>query len=158
MERLTKETDMKNKRHMRIMELISQENIYTQEELADRLKQMGEDVTQATVSRDIKEMKLVKVTDGTGRSRYAAVGEPGNSLSAKLIRIFSDTVLGLEYSSNIIMIRTLSGSANAAAEAVDALKWPEILGTIAGDNTFMAVVREEFSTRETVEKLRALIK
>lgn len=149
---------MKNKRHMRIMELISRESVCTQEELAERLKDMGEDVTQATVSRDIKEMKLVKVSDGSGRSRYAAVGEPGGNLSAKLIRIFSDTVLGMEHSGNIILVRTLSGSANAAAEAVDALKWPEVLGTIAGDNTFMVVVREEFSAKETVNKLRALIK
>lgn len=149
---------MKNKRHMRIMELISQESIYTQEELADRLKNMGEDVTQATVSRDIKEMKLVKVGDGTGRSRYAAVGEQGSGLSARLIRVFADTVLSIESSHNILLIRTLSGSANAAAEAVDALRWPEILGTIAGDNTFMVVVREEFKAADVAENLRALIK
>lgn len=149
---------MKNRRHMRIMELISQEDIYTQEELADRLKALGEDVTQATVSRDIKEMKLVKVADGTGRSRYAAVGEQGSGLSSRLIRVFADTVLGIESSQNIILIRTLSGSANAAAEAVDALKWPEILGTIAGDNTFMVVVRQEFAAEKVVENLRALIK
>jgi transcriptional regulator of arginine metabolism len=149
---------MKNKRHMRIMELISQENIYTQEELADRLKQMGEDVTQATVSRDIKEMKLVKVSDGSGRSRYAAVGDQNGGLSARLIRVFADTVVGIDHSQNIILIRTLSGSANAAAEAVDALRWPEILGTIAGDNTFMVVVREEFSAANVAENLRTLIK
>ena len=149
---------MKNKRHMRILELISQESIYTQEELADRLKQMGEDVTQATVSRDIKEMKLVKVADGSGRSRYATVGEPGGGLSARLIRVFAETVLGIEHSHNIIMIRTLSGSANAAAEAVDALRWPEILGSIAGDNTFMVVVREQYAAAHVAEKLRALIK
>jgi len=149
---------MKNKRHMRILELISQESIYTQEELAERLKQLGEDVTQATVSRDIKEMKLVKVADGTGRSRYAAVGDQGGGLSARLIRVFADTVLGIEHSQNIILIRTLSGSANAAAEAVDALRWPEILGTIAGDNTFMVVVREEYSAAQVAEQLRALIK
>ena len=149
---------MKNKRHMRILELISQESIYTQEELAERLKAMGEDVTQATVSRDIKEMKLVKVADGTGRSRYAAVGDQTGGLSARLIRVFADTVLGMEHSQNIIMIRTLSGSANAAAEAVDALRWPEILGTIAGDNTFMVVVREGFAASDVVTQLRALIK
>ena len=149
---------MKNKRHMRILELISQESVYTQEELADRLKQIGEDVTQATVSRDIKEMKLVKVADGSGRSCYAAVGDAGNGLSARLIRVFADTVLSIEHSHNIIMIRTLSGSANAAAEAVDALRWPEILGSIAGDNTFMVVVREQYAATQVVEKLRALIK
>jgi transcriptional regulator of arginine metabolism len=149
---------MKNKRHMRVLELISRESIYTQEELAERLKESGEDVTQATVSRDIKEMKLVKVADSTGRSRYAAVGEQGGSLSARLIRVFSDTVLGIEHSGNIILIRTLSGSANAAGEAVDALKWPAILGTIAGDNTIMAVIRQEFSAGEVAENLRALIK
>lgn len=148
---------MKNKRHMRILELISRESIYTQEELSERLKRMGEDVTQATVSRDIKEMQLVKVADGTGRSRYAAVGYQGGGLSARLIRVFSDTVLGMEHSGNIILIRTLSGSANAAAEAVDALKWPEVLGTIAGDNTFMVVVREGYPAGEVVEKLKALI-
>jgi transcriptional regulator of arginine metabolism len=149
---------MKNKRQMKIMEMISQEDIYTQEDLADRLKQMGEDVTQATVSRDIKEMKLVKVADGTGRSRYAAVGDQNGGLSARLIRIFADTVLSIEFSANIILIRTLSGSANAAGEAVDALKWPEILGTIAGDNTTMVVVRLDYSAQQVADNLRALIK
>ncbi len=149
---------MKNKRQLKIMELISAEDIYTQEELAERLKQMGEDVTQATVSRDIKEMKLVKVADGMGRSRYAAVGDQSGGLASRLIRIFADTVLSIEYSANIIMIRTLSGSANAAGEAVDALKWPEILGTIAGDNTVMAIVRQEYSSEMVAENLRALIK
>lgn len=149
---------MKNKRQLKIMELISAEDIYTQEELAERLKQIGEDVTQATVSRDIKEMKLVKVADGTGRSRYAAVGEQNGGLASRLIRIFADTVLSIDYSANIIMIRTLSGSANAAGEAVDALKWPEILGTIAGDNTVMAIVRQEYSAGKVADNLRALIK
>jgi transcriptional regulator of arginine metabolism len=149
---------MKNKRHMRIMELISQEDIFTQEELSQRLKDLGEDVTQATVSRDIKEMKLVKVADETGHSRYAAVGEPSNGLSARMIRVFSDTVMSIESSANILLIRTLSGSANAAAEAVDALRWPEILGTIAGDNTIMIIVRQEFSAEDVVNRLRALIK
>jgi transcriptional regulator of arginine metabolism len=158
MERLMKGAQMKNKRHMRIMELISQEDIYTQEELADRLKEMGEDVTQATVSRDIKEMKLVKVADGAGHSRYAAVGDQGGGLSARLIRVFADTVLNIDFSANIILIRTLSGSANAAAEAVDALRWPEILGTIAGDNTFMVVVRQEHPASDVAGRLRALIK
>lgn len=149
---------MKNKRQMRILELISQEEIYTQEELAQRLKDMGEDVTQATVSRDIKEMKLVKVADDTGRSKYSAVSEQGSGMSARLIRIFADTVLSIDFSANIILIRTLSGSANAAAEAVDAMKMQELLGTIAGDNTIMAVVRQEFSTAAVAEKLRELVR
>lgn len=150
---------MKNKRHMRIMELIAREPIYTQEELAQRLKDSGEDVTQATVSRDIKEMKLVKVADETGRSRYAVVGEsPANALSARMIRVFSDTVVSIEHSANIIMVRTLSGSANAAAEAVDNLHWKEILGTIAGDNSIMVVVREGSGAQEVADRLRALIR
>lgn len=149
---------MKNKRHMRIMELISREDVYTQEELAQRLKDMGEDVTQATVSRDIKEMKLVKVADESGRSRYAAVGEQGGGMSTRLSRVFADTVLGIDYSANIILIRTLSGSANAAGEAVDAMHMPEVLGTIAGDNTLMCVVREGSSAASVTERLRALVK
>ncbi len=149
---------MKNKRHMRIMELISREDIYTQEELAQRLKDMGEDVTQATVSRDIKEMKLVKVADETGRSRYAAVAEQGGGMSTRLSRVFADTVLGIDYSENIILIRTLSGSANAAAEAVDTMRLPEILGTIAGDNTLMAIVRQGYSAAEVTDRLRTLVK
>ncbi len=150
---------MKNKRHMRIMELIAREPIYTQEELAQRLKDSGEDVTQATVSRDIKEMKLVKVADETGRSRYAMVGESAaGSLSARMIRVFSDTVVSIEHSANIIMVRTLSGSANAAAEAVDTLHWPQILGTIAGDNAIMVVVREGNNTQEVADRLRSLIR
>ncbi len=150
---------MKNKRHMRIMELIAREPIYTQEELAQRLKDSGEDVTQATVSRDIKEMKLVKVADETGRSRYAMVGESAaGSLSARMIRVFSDTVVSIEHSANIIMVRTLSGSANAAGEAVDTLHWPQILGTIAGDNAIMVVVREGCNAQEVADRLRSLIR
>ena len=150
---------MKNKRHMRIMELIAREPIYTQEELAQRLKDSGEDVTQATVSRDIKEMKLVKVANETGRSRYAMVGESAaGSLSARMIRVFSDTVVSIEHSANIIMVRTLSGSANAAGEAVDTLHWPQILGTIAGDNAIMVVVREGCNAQEVADRLRSLIR
>ncbi len=148
---------MKNKRHMKILELVAMQDISTQEELAAGLKQAGMHVTQATVSRDIKELKLVKTTGAGGKGKYAASTAASQSISERLVRVFADTVLTIEYSGHIVLIKTLSGSANAAAEAVDALKWPEILGSLAGDNTIMVVVREGIDARDVVHKLTELI-
>lgn len=149
---------MKNKRHMKILELIASREINTQEELASGLMQAGMHVTQATVSRDIKELKLVKTMGPNGRNRYAASTTASQSISERLVRVFADTVLTIESSGHIVLIKTLSGSANAAGEAVDALKWPEILGSLAGDNTLMVLVREGVDAHVVVQKLTGLIK
>ena len=134
---------MKNARQTAILRLIEQSDIETQEELAGRLKEQGIMVTQATVSRDIKELRLLKVLSSTGRYKYATADRAENGLSDRFVRSFRESVLSIDYASNIIVIKTLAGSANAAAEAIDSMRLPQVLGTMAGDNTILAIARDE---------------
>ena len=133
---------MKSVRHNLILEIIESKDIETQEELAEELKKQGIAVTQATVSRDIKELRLLKVLSGSGAYKYATADKAENGLSERFIRMFAESVLSMVHSGNMIVIKTLSGSANVAAEAIDNLRWPEILGTLAGDNTIFLVIRD----------------
>ena len=148
---------MKYRRHKRILDIISENEISTQWDLAERLRIAGEEVTQATVSRDIKDLGLIKVPASDGKQKYALTTEHSVT-SQRLIRVFQDTVLSIEYSGNLVLLLTFSGGANAAAEVVDGLGWKEILGTLAGDNTIMIVVREGYSSAELTQKLRALLR
>ena len=148
---------MKNKRHVLIMELINSKEIETQEELANELKKAGQDVTQATVSRDIKELNLVKVSSNSGGYKYALQSGSSSGISTRHLRIFADTVLSIDYSGSMIVIKTMTGSANAAAETLDALGWDEFLGTIAGDNTIFMIVREDANASEICERLKQLL-
>lgn len=138
---------MKRDRHTAILRLIETEDIETQGQLAQRLAEMNVPVTQATISRDIKNLRLVKVPAGDGRSKYAASGQPAEDnrleISERLARIFVNSVLSVAYSGNMIVLSTLSGSANAAAEAIDSMALPEILGTMAGDNTIFIVAKQD---------------
>jgi transcriptional regulator of arginine metabolism len=147
---------MKIARHARILEIISNRDIETQEDLADELKKGGMDVTQATVSRDIKELKLIKVLSKSGRYKYAAIAPTETMLSDKLVTIFTQTVLTIDFVNNMIVIRTISGSASAAAEAIDSLKWDGIVGTLAGDNTIFVIARSNLKAEEIVSKLKKL--
>lgn len=147
---------MKSERHTMILDLIEHNDVQTQEELADRLKQMGVSVTQATVSRDIKELRLIKVLSDDGNYRYATVEKAEAGLKERFRRIFSDSVVTIASSVNIIVIKTLSGSANAAAEAIDSLRWNEIMGTIAGDNTIFMVIKDVKSVPDVMKRLGAL--
>ena len=132
---------MKSVRHAMILDIIESADIETQEELADELSKRGIVVTQATVSRDIKELRLLKVLADNGGYKYATVDKAEKGLSERFIRIFSESTLSKQSAENIIVIKTLSGSANAAAEAVDSLRWPEIVGSLAGDNTGLGWAR-----------------
>jgi arginine repressor len=147
---------MKIARHAKILEIISNRDIETQEDLADELKKGGMDVTQATVSRDIKELKLIKVLSKSGRYKYAAIAPTETMLSDKLVTIFTQTVLTIDFVNNMIVIRTISGSASAAAEAIDSLKWDGIVGTLAGDNTIFVIARSNLKAEEIVSKLKKL--
>lgn len=149
---------MKVKRHEVINKLIASENIETQEELASKLREMGLSVTQATVSRDIKELRLIKVLTPEGRYKYATVEKAESDLQERFIRMFSNCVLSVTASGNIIVIKTIAGSASPAAEAVDSMKWPDILGTIAGDNTIFIVVREGRPVNEIIKKFQKMLK
>jgi transcriptional regulator of arginine metabolism len=148
---------MKVLRHAKIIEIINSKEIETQEELADELKRCGMDVTQATVSRDIKELKLIKVLSNSGKYKYVAITPEQNFLSNKLVNIFSQTVLYVENIENMVIIKTITGSASAAAEAIDSLSFEEIAGTIAGDNTIFIIVRSAEKAQELVKKIKKLL-
>jgi arginine repressor len=148
---------MKVLRHARIIEIINSREIETQEELAEELKSSGMDVTQATVSRDIKELKLIKVLSNSGKYKYVAISPEQNFLSNKLVNIFSQTVLSVENVGNLVIIKTITGSASAAAEALDTLNYDEIAGTIAGDNTIFIAVRSLDKAQELVRKIRKML-
>jgi transcriptional regulator of arginine metabolism len=150
--------NMKAKRHDMISKLIASENIETQEELAGKLREHGFSVTQATVSRDIKELRLIKVLTPEGRYRYATVEKAEADLQERFIRMFSNCVLSVTSAGNMIVIKTIAGSANAAAEAVDTLKWPDILGSIAGDNTIFIAVRDAKSVGDIIKKFQKMLK
>ena len=149
---------MKTKRHDMISKLIASENVETQEELAARLRELGFPVTQATVSRDIKELRLIKVLTPEGKYKYATVEKAEADMQERFIRMFSNCVLTVSSSGNLIVIKTITGSAPAAAEAVDSLKWPDILGTIAGDNTIFIAVRDGKSVSDIIKKFQKMLK
>lgn len=147
---------MKLERHSKIVELIGKYEIETQEELADRLNGEGYNVTQATVSRDIRELKLSKVPSESGKQRYVVLKSHG-SFSDKYIRILRDGFLSMDMAQNILVIKTVSGMAMAVAAALDAIHFHEIVGCIAGDDTIMCAVRSVEDTIAVMEKLKKLI-
>lgn len=149
---------MKNARQSAILTIIEHNDIETQEELASKLREMGIVVTQATVSRDIKELRLLKVLSANGSYKYATADKAEHGVSERLVRMFIDSVLSITYAGNIVVIRTLSGSANAAGEAIDSMRWPEVLGTISGDNTIFVAVRSEDETELVVQKFKEILK
>ncbi|MFY9177704.1 MAG: arginine repressor [Caldicoprobacterales bacterium] len=148
---------MKYNRHSKILEIIEKKDIETQEELAEELRKEGIDVTQATVSRDIKELRLVKVLAPSGVYKYAVIDSNNVDISPKLIRVFAESVLSIDHANNLVVIKTLAGSAQAAASAIDALNWKEIVGSIAGDDTIMVVIRENESVIEVIDRFNKLI-
>lgn len=148
---------MKSARQIAILEIINDVSVETQEDLADQLRKRGFQVTQATVSRDIKELRLVKALAPDGSYRYATADKSENSLNERLIRMFSETVISMAGAYNQIIIKTLAASANIAAETIDSLQWPEILGTIAGDNTILMIVRSIEEVKPVMERLNAMM-
>ena len=149
---------MKAKRQAMIREIVESQSIQTQEELADALRQHGMVVTQATVSRDIKELHLLKVLAEDGGYRYATMDKGEQGTNDRLIHMLADSVLDIQSANNLIVIHTLAGSAHVAGEAVDSLKWPEILGTIAGDNTILVVMRTNDEVDTVIRRFRNIIK
>ena len=147
---------MKVERHSKIVELIGKYEIETQEELAERLHQAGFKVTQATVSRDIRELKLTKAPSEDGKQRYMVLQSQGN-FSDKYIRILQDGFLSMDMAQNILVIRPLSGMAMAVAAALDAIRFQEIVGCIAGDDTIMCAVRSVDDTILVMDKLKKLL-
>ncbi len=149
---------MKRVRQVTILDIIVKNEIETQEELADALRQRGIQVTQATVSRDIKELRLLKVLTPMGTYKYATADKAENGLTDRFIRMLAESVLSVAASANMIVIKTLSGSASVAAEALDSFHWPEVLGTIAGDNTIFMVVRTMDEVQTVVDRIQEMMK
>lgn len=148
---------MKVSRHAKIIELISQYDIETQEELAERLNQAGFRVTQATVSRDIRDMKLMKMSVDGKKQKYVILKSEEEGISEKYIRVLKDGYISMDMAQNILVIKTVSGMAMAVAAALDAMKWKEVVGCIAGDDTIMCAVRSVEETMAVMEKIRKIV-
>lgn len=148
---------MRYSRQNKILEVINNYEVETQEKLASLLKESGYDVTQATISRDIKELQLIKVLSSTGKYKYALGSSIETPISDRFVKIFKETIRSVSYSYNIIIVKTLSGCANAACEAIDSLNFPHVLGSIAGDNTIMIIADELDNVPILVQKFKDLL-
>ena len=148
---------MKRNRLGKIVELIENYDIETQDELADRLKEAGFHVTQATISRDIRELQLSKVPVGDGKQKYVVLKQDDRQLGDKYIRVLKDGFVSMDMAQNILVIKTVSGMAMAVAAAVDAMKLKEIVGSIAGDDTIMMAVRTVEDTKAVMDKISKML-
>ena len=143
---------MRYSRQNKILELIANNEIETQEKLAGMLRDEGFDVTQATISRDIKELQLVKVLSASGKYKYAVSTRHDAPISDRFIKIFRETIISFASAQNLIVVKTLSGCGPAAGEAVDSIGLPHVVGTIAGDNTLLMIIDRE----ENVEDILSI--
>lgn len=148
---------MKKNRHEKIIEIIGQREIETQEELARALREAGYEVTQATVSRDIRELKLTKMQIGNGRQKYVIMRGHDARLSDKYIRVLRDAFVSMDQAQNIIVMKTFSGMAMAVAAALDALHIPQVVGCIAGDDTIMMAIRTSEDAAIVMKQLHEMI-
>ena len=149
---------MKTVRQVAILDIIEKQEIETQEELASALNARGIRVTQATVSRDIKELRLLKVLTPSGKYKYATGDQADNNLTDRFIRMLAESLLSVSSANNLIVVKTLSGSANVAAEALDSMHWPEVLGTLAVDNTVLLIIRSNEETITVTSRIREMMK
>ncbi len=147
----------KGQRHIRIRDIISNFEIETQDQLVDTLKASGVAVTQATVSRDIKEMHLIKVPLSDGRYKYSLPQVQKYNTEQKLHRMMTDAFVSIDSAAHFIILKTLPGNAHAVGSLIDNLGWIEILGTICGDDTCLIICREESQTNEVKDKLLAML-
>lgn len=148
---------MKKRRQAKILELISQNPIETQEELQDKLMKYGFEVTQATISRDIKELRLVKDLSNEGRYVYSSGKKSMDVINHRAGGIFNDTIITIDYAMNTVVIKCFTGMANAVCAAIDSMNLDEILGSIAGDDTIFILCRNEDTARMFTNKLRTML-
>lgn len=149
---------MKYNRHAKILDIIENYVVETQDDLADKLREMGMDVTQATISRDIKELRLVKVLSPNGKYRYSAMNSDTSNMNDRLLVIIKEAYVSCDYANNILVIKTLPGMAQAVAATLDALGWNDIVGTIAGDDTMMVVCRAEKIAEDLMDKITRMVR
>ena len=148
---------MKTNRHAKIIELINKYHIDTQEELAERLREEGFQVTQATVSRDIRDLKLTKVPTEEGKQKYAVHNTDKTQMSEKYIRVLKDGFVSMDMALNILVIKTVAGMAMAVCAAVDSMEWNEVVGSIAGDDTIMCAIRSVEDTVVIMDKISKIV-
>ena len=148
---------MKKVRQRKIIELVEQYEIETQEELAELLQKEGVVATQATISRDIRELKLSKVTNIEGKQKYSVLRQEDNYLLDKYIRVLREGFISMAQAQNILVVKTVSGMAMAVAAAIDGLKYPEIVGSIAGDDTIMVAVKSTEETTVLIQKIKEML-
>ena len=149
---------MKSTRQAMILQAIEENEIDTQEQLAEVLNRMGIKVTQATISRDIKELRLSKVTTPHGTSKYSTLIKKDTEKNERHTRIYSESVLSIAPADNLIIVKTLSGSGSAAAELIDNLNWPEIVGTLAGDNTIFVAVQSREKVHSVMQRFQDMLR
>ena len=145
-------------RQSKILELITKKEIETQEELAEGLKSMDIDVTQATISRDIKELRLIKTMSKTGKHKYSTIGQSQEGITDRLNKIFENSVISIDNAMNIVVIRTIPGAAQICASAIDNLGLEEIGGTLAGDDTVFVAIRSLEAVEEVLDEFRRIIR
>lgn len=148
---------MKHSRQEAILKIINENTVETQEQLIEKLEEAGYNVTQATVSRDVRELKLTKISCGFGVYKYVVSSKDNHSHSAKFLNILKETVTGVDHAGNLVVVKTYPGMAQAAAAALDSMEYPEIIGSIAGDDTVMLVIRSAEATRAFSLELSGLI-
>lgn len=148
---------MKISRHAKIIDLINRYDIETQEELAEYLNKEGFQVTQATISRDIRELKLTKIAVSGGKQKYAVMQTTAAGMNEKFLRVLRDGFVSMDMAQNILVVKTVSGMAMAVAAAIDAMNWPEVAGCIAGDDTIMCAVRSVEETVQVMDKIRKIV-
>lgn len=149
---------MKIKRHSKILELIKTFEIETQEELSDKLRDAGYEVTQATVSRDIKQLRLIKVMSKDGKYKYSAMGDSSENVTARFHNVFSETAYEIAYANNMVVVKCYSGMANAAAAAIEAMNLNQIVGTLAGDDTIFIIAHNEENAVQLTSVLQKALK
>lgn len=149
---------MRISRQNKILELIETHEIETQDKLASMLRDFGYEVTQATISRDIKELQLIKILSSSGKYKYAVAAKSDAPMTGRLSNIYRETVKSTSYSGNIVLLKTISGCAGAAAEALDSFGIPHIIGSVAGDNTIMFVIDDPANSPEVVDLLNNMLK
>ncbi len=149
---------MKQNRHERILDIVNTCEIETQDELQEKLRIEGYEVTQATISRDIKQLQLVKVAGRDGRYKYAVSQHSGSKTVMKFKTILKETVIHIDYAENLVVLRTYSGMANAAAAAIDALQTTDIVGSVAGDDTILIVMRSKEIAQDFAEKYKDIMR
>lgn len=148
---------MKTKRQTKILELIQKYEIETQDELTEYLEKEGFVVTQATVSRDIRELKLTKISLSSGKQKYAVLNDSSEDLSEKFVRVFQDGLISMDMAQNIVVLKTVSGMANAVCAGLDAMPISGIVGSIAGDDTIMCVTRSVEDAELTMKRLKKIV-